>query len=34
MEEDPLSENHFRYRRAIEQGIDPAEMFFTHEHVL
>ncbi|CAF4354751.1 unnamed protein product, partial [Rotaria magnacalcarata] len=34
IEEDPVSENHKRYRRAIEQGIDPVEMLLNHEHVL
>ncbi|CAF3407738.1 unnamed protein product [Rotaria socialis] len=33
IEEDPLSENHKRYRRAIEQGIDPVDMLLNHEHV-
>ncbi|CAF2682786.1 unnamed protein product [Rotaria sp. Silwood2] len=33
IEEDSLSENHKRYRRAIEQGIDPAEILLEHEHV-
>ncbi len=33
IEEDPLSDNHKRYRRAIDQGIDPAEILLTHEHV-
>ncbi|CAF4928359.1 unnamed protein product, partial [Rotaria sp. Silwood1] len=33
IEEDPLSKNHKRYRRAIEQGIDPVKILLEHEHV-
>ncbi|CAF0988171.1 unnamed protein product [Rotaria sordida] len=33
LEEDPLSENHIRHRRAIENDIDPAKILLEHEHV-
>ncbi|CAF0847835.1 unnamed protein product [Rotaria sp. Silwood1] len=33
LEEDPSSKNHIRHRRAIENGIDPAQILLNHEHV-
>ncbi|CAF2914819.1 unnamed protein product [Rotaria sp. Silwood2] len=33
LEEDPSSENHIRHRRAIENGIDPAQILLNHELV-
>jgi len=33
LEEDPSSVNHYRHRRAIDEGVDPAEILRNHQHI-